>query len=131
MSFSTKFYHLIYQYISTVTYFISLNGSPYGTLIPQHGLKQDGPFSTYLFLLTFECFSRLIFQVEGKGILHSIKIDISFSTISYLINEDDLVIFTRDNVKEVTIIQLILKKYCLWFMYRVNLNKSMVYLSSN
>lgn len=44
---------------------------------------------------------------------------------------DDLVIFTRGNMKEAITIQSIQDKYCLWFGEHVNLNKSMIYLSSN
>lgn len=64
LGFSNKFHHLSHQCISKVTYSILLNGSPYGAFTPKRDLRQDDPFSPYLFLLIFEYFFRLISQAK-------------------------------------------------------------------
>lgn len=44
---------------------------------------------------------------------------------------EDLVIFTRENVKESTNIHYVIGKYCNWYRQRVNFNKSIAFISRN
>lgn len=55
------------------------------------------------------------------------KINRTSPTISHLIYTDDMVIFTRANVKEETSIHTTLEKYCNWLGQRVSFNTSMAF----
>jgi hypothetical protein len=55
--------------ISTPTFSILLNGSPYGYLSPSRGLRLGDSLSPFLFILGSKVFSRLMFKEERNGSL--------------------------------------------------------------
>jgi hypothetical protein len=53
--------------ISTPSFSILINGSPFGLFSPSRGLRQGDPLSPFLFILGSEVFSRLLFKEEAAG----------------------------------------------------------------
>lgn len=72
--FSSQWCHWIFQFISTVSFSILLNGSPYGFFRPKCGLRQGDPLSPFLFVMVTEVLMRLIKKEEDRGILHGLQI---------------------------------------------------------
>lgn len=68
--------------------------------------------------------------VEGRGLIHGIKMNRSALSISHLF-ADDLIIFSRANRQEVAVIGEILSKYSRWSGQMVGYGKFALYCSEN
>ena len=60
LDFHEKWVGLIMRCITTVSYFVLINGVAHGNIIPSRGPHQGDPLSSYLFLLCVDGFSSLI-----------------------------------------------------------------------
>ena len=60
MGFHEKWISLIMHCITTVSYFVLINGVAYSSIISTRGLRQRDPLSPYLFLLYEDGFSSFI-----------------------------------------------------------------------
>lgn len=60
--FSPQWIQWISQCMSTVSYSIMLNGSPYGFFVPSRGLRQGDPLSPFLFIIGMEVLTRIIMR---------------------------------------------------------------------
>lgn len=81
--------------MSSVSYSILLNGSPYGFFKPSRGLRQGDPLSLLLFIIGSKVFSRLLSRKESHGNLHGISIGRGVPPISHLLYANDLLIFAK------------------------------------
>lgn len=57
MGFATKWLDLVMKCISSVSYYVLVNGSTVGLIKPTRGIRQGDPISPYLFLLCVEALS--------------------------------------------------------------------------
>jgi hypothetical protein len=117
--------------ISSTSFSILLNGSPFGIFSPKRGLRQGDPLSPFLFILGVEVFSRLLFKEERNGSIKGFRIARNVSAIHHLLFADDLIIFGRASVAEVASIKLCLDKYCKWSGQLVNASKSSIHFTKN
>jgi hypothetical protein len=53
--------------IFSSSFFILINGSPFGLFSPKRGFRQGDPLSPFLLILGFEVLSRLLFREESVG----------------------------------------------------------------
>jgi hypothetical protein len=74
LGFNSTWTQWIKQCISTSSFSIMMDGSPYGNFSPSRGLRQGDPLSPFLFILGSEALSRIIFKEENSGNLHGIRI---------------------------------------------------------
>jgi hypothetical protein len=86
--------------ISTSSFTVLLNGSPFGLFSPSQGLKQGDPLPPFLFIIGSEVISHLL-----HSSLRDFKIARSCSTLNHLAFADDLVIFTQATSGEATFIK--------------------------
>jgi hypothetical protein len=117
--------------ISSASFSIILNGSPFGKFFPERGLRQGDPLSHFLFILGTEVISRLLFREEALGNIRGLKISRNAPAIHHFFFADDLLIFGKATPKEAKSIQTCLEKYCLWFGQSINPEKSSIIFSKN
>jgi len=92
--------------ISTTSFSVLLNGSPFSLFSPSRGLRQDDPLSPFLFIIGSEVISRLLYSN-----LRGFKIARSCAPLNHLLFADDLVIFTTATSSEASLIKSCLDKY--------------------
>jgi hypothetical protein len=117
--------------VSSTSFLVLINGSPFGLFTPTRGLRQGDPLSPFLFILGTKVLSRLFLQQESIGLLKGIKIARSCAPINHLLFTDDLIIFAKATSAEATVLTSCLHKYCLWSGQKVNNEKSYVLFSKN
>ena len=72
LGFSSIWVSWIRTCISTPSFSILLNGSPFGLISPGRRLRQGDPLSPFLFILGSKVFSRLMFKEGRNGSLHGL-----------------------------------------------------------
>jgi hypothetical protein len=98
--------------ISSSSFSILINGSPYGMISPARGLRQGVPFSPFLFILGSEVLSRLMLHEASLGHINGIKIGRNNPAINHLLFANDLLIFGQATISEALSIKSCLAKYC-------------------
>jgi hypothetical protein len=117
--------------VSTTSFSVLINGSPFGLFTPTQGLCQGDPLFPFLFILGTEILSRLFQQQESIGLLKGISIFKFCPPINHLLFADDLIIFAKATSSEATLITSCLHKYCSWSGQKVNNGKSFILFSKN
>jgi exonuclease III len=126
LGFHSRWINWVRLCISTSSFSVMLNGSPFGLFSPSRGLRQGDPLSPFLFIIGSEVISRLLF-----GSLRGFKIARACSPLNHLLFADDLIIFSTATSKEAATIKSCLDKYCLWSGQSVNHVKSHILFSKN
>uniref|UniRef100_A0A2N9GTN8 Reverse transcriptase domain-containing protein n=1 Tax=Fagus sylvatica TaxID=28930 RepID=A0A2N9GTN8_FAGSY len=91
---------------------------------PSRGLRQGDPLSPYLFILCQETLSRLIEKQLSERRINGVKASIGGPAITHVMYADDIILFSKTNKKETTILNQCLDTYCTWSGQIVNRNKS-------
>jgi hypothetical protein len=117
--------------VSSSSFSILINGSPFGHFTPTRGLRQGDPLSPFLFILGTEVLSRLFHHQESIGLLKGIRIAKSCPPINHLLFKDDLIIFAKATSSEATVISYCLNTYCSWSGQKINNGKSSIPFSKN
>lgn len=129
--FADKWVGWIEQCITTVSFSVMLNGSPFGFFKPGRGLRQRDPLSPFLFILGSEVLSRMLGRVENYGLFHGIKVSRRALSLSHLLFADDIMIFSRANTREVNQINIVLEEYARLSGQKINKAKSSLFCSGN
>ncbi|PKI31207.1 hypothetical protein CRG98_048402, partial [Punica granatum] len=114
LGFHPTFISWIYQCVSTSTFSILLNGSPHGHFSPSRRLRQGDPISPYLFVISMEILSRLLYRAETNGEIKGIQISRGGPQITHLMFADDLLILTKATEANIRTTKSILDKFCAW-----------------
>jgi hypothetical protein len=131
LGFNSIWINWISQCITTSSFSILLDGSPYGKFAPSRGLRQGDPLSPFLFILGSEILSRILLKEENMGGIHGIKIARWSPSISHLLFADNVMIFSKANREEATVILRSLNIYAQWSGQRINFSKSAIFYSKN
>ncbi|XP_026383344.1 uncharacterized protein LOC113278817 [Papaver somniferum] len=114
---------LINQCVSTVSYFVLLNGSPTGCFQPERGLRQGDHLSPYLYIICDEALSSYIDSLQRNGTLKGIKICKNAPEMTHLLFADDSLLFSSATTENFIIIKGYLQKYCLASGQEINFDK--------
>lgn len=88
-----------------------LNGSVYGRVEMERGIRQGDPLFPFLFILFSELLSRVLLKLEGEGKLRGVKIGRASPSISHLFFTNDILVFCRADPEEVKQIKKCLDRY--------------------
>ena len=83
MGFDFHWITLMMECISSVKYWVLLNGQPRGLIIPHRGLRQGEPLSPYLFILCTEALIENIKKAERERHLTGMKVARACPSISH------------------------------------------------
>lgn len=97
LGFDRRVVELIMRCVTSVTYSVVLNGSDFGSIIPERGIRQGDPLSPYLFLFCAEALSALFKREESRGKILGLSVCNGAPTISHLMFADDTLIFCKAN----------------------------------
>lgn len=65
--FDNKFKLVVFRCISSTNVKLFLNGSTFGHIPMERGIRQGNPISPFLFLLLMELLSRMLTKLENDG----------------------------------------------------------------
>jgi hypothetical protein len=103
MNFPLIFADLIYECITTPTFSVLVEGSPYGFINSSRGIRQGDPLSPYLFAIAMEYLTINLEMEFLKGNLSPIyQIE---PVVTHLIYADDILILTKATVQNATCIK--------------------------
>jgi hypothetical protein len=68
LGFSPIWINWIRLCITSASFSFLLNGSPFGCISPERGLRQGDPISPFLFIIGSEVLSRLLFQAKKQDL---------------------------------------------------------------
>ncbi|CAL1356487.1 unnamed protein product [Linum trigynum] len=131
LGFGDKWLKWLRSCVTTVSFYIVLNGSIHGYFHPQRGLRQGDPLSPLLFAIYTEAFSSLIENFIRNSSLHGLRIHREAPLISHLFFADNSYLFLRASSTECVRLIEILHEYEVVSGQRVNLQKSVVTFSAN
>jgi hypothetical protein len=118
-------------HISSSSFSILINGSPFGLFTLERGLRQGDPLSPFLFILGTEVLSRLLMRQESQVLLRGIKIARTCAPISHLLFANDLILFAKATSAEVITLNFCLELYSHWSGQSTNISKLSIHFSKN
>lgn len=108
MGFPTHFANLIYECISTPSFSVLINGTPYGFIESSRGLRQGDLQSPYLFAIAMEYRTINLDMEQLKGNITPIyKTE---PVITHLIYADDVLIMGKATTENANCIKHIFQK---------------------
>ena len=117
--------------ITSSSFSVLLNGSPYGFFTPERGLRQGDPLSPFLFILGSKVLSRLLIRQESHGFLSGIRIARTCAPISHLFFADDIILFAKATSVEAEVLKSVVDQYCKWSGQALNPAKCSIHFSKN
>lgn len=122
---------MIMKCVSTVSYSIIVNSSPYGRVTPSRGLRQGSPLSPYLFLLCAEGLSSLLQSAKREVRITGVPVSAGGFHLSHLFFADDNLLFCRANFVEWWNVLQVLHTYELASRQKLNNEKTSIFFSRN
>ena len=115
--------------ITTVSYFILINGEPKGLITPTRGIRQGDPLSPFLFLLCIEGLNTLIVQAAIRGDIKGFALCRSGPRLTHLLFADNSLLFCKATDQECSNILEILEVYRSCSSQQINRNKTTIFFS--
>ena len=121
----------VMQCVTTTSFSILINGSPYSFFKPKRGLRQGDLLSPFLFILAAEVLARLIEREAINNKIIGYKFAPDLMPITHIQFVDDLFIFAQANEENIGSIKACLDTFSDWSGQKVNFLKSVIIFSKN
>nr|GFA57399.1 RNA-directed DNA polymerase, eukaryota, reverse transcriptase zinc-binding domain protein [Tanacetum cinerariifolium] len=116
--------------ITTDSFSINVNGSPYGFIKGARGLRQGDPISSYLFTLVMEVLNLLMKKNTQEKSGFRFHYGCKELNITHLCFADDLMVFCYGDVKSIRIIKGTIKEFSSYSGLHPNIGKSIIFFGS-
>lgn len=97
--------------ISTVSCSALLNGQAHGFIIPERGLRQGDPLSSFLFIMCAEALVKSLNHAEATGCLQGISLDHDGPLVYHLLFADDGLLLCQASTNDSNELMCILQSY--------------------
>lgn len=131
MGFNSKVVSLFMQFVTSVRYKLCHSSTIFGNIVPDRGLLQGDPLSSYLFLICTEGFSSIMKNYERQGLLGGIKVARGAPSITHMLFADDSYIFCKADTEEAARVMGLLGMFEKASGQKINVQKSSVFFSRN
>ena len=111
------------QCVTTTSFSILINGSPFSFFKRSRGVRQGDPLSPFLFVLATEVLARLIKREVSNNKIIGYKLAPDLMPITYLQFADDLFIFAQANEENIESIKACLETFVGWLGQKVYILK--------
>ncbi|KAK9938019.1 hypothetical protein M0R45_014780 [Rubus argutus] len=127
--FCRNWVNLVMGCVTTVSFYVVLNGNAGSFLKPKRGLRQGDPLSPYLSLIISDVLSVRITKAVSEGDLQGIKLSRTCPVISHLFFADDALFFLKATLPNCWRLKSIFHEYCMASGQLINHDKSSIYFS--
>ena len=117
------------QCVTTTSFSILINGSPFSFFKPNRWVRQGDPLSPFLFFLATEVLTRLIKREVSNNKIIGYKLALDLMPITHLQFVGDLSLFAQANEENIESIKACLETFAGWSGQKVNLLKSAIIFS--
>lgn len=116
--------------VRSVNYSVLINGSLYGNISPQRGIRQGDPLSPYLFLFCAEMLTQRLHHEESKKNIKGLSISNFGSRVSHLLFDDDSFFLCQANRRNSMALAKIFSYYGIASGQNINFDKSSIIFGS-
>eukprot|EP00253_Pinus_taeda_P034089 PITA_34089 len=113
--------------VTSSSFSILVNYSPFEICIPSRGLRQGDPLYPFLFILMMEGLGRSIKQAKAKGKIKGLQLYENGQTLTHQQSMDDTMLQGVPTVKEALTYKQLLNEFGLATSMEVNLFKSKIF----
>ncbi|CAN0858391.1 LINE-1 retrotransposable element ORF2 protein [Linum grandiflorum] len=131
MGFHPRFIQWIRSCVTTVSYYVNLNGRRCGFFQPSRGLRQGDPLSPLLFAICSEVLSHLLSTAMETKTLKGIKVGRHAPPTSHLFFADGSFIFVEVNQDAIRTLKDLFLNFQLFSCQKINFGKSAIFFSQN
>ncbi|XP_062102876.1 uncharacterized protein LOC133813856 [Humulus lupulus] len=131
MGFDRKLVSLFMHCVTSARYQISHAGREFGHIIPERGLRQGDPLSSYLFIIYTEGFSALLRNYERRRMFRGIQVARGAPVLSHMFFADDTYIFCKATIEDAEHILHLLSVFESASGQKINYDKSSIFFSRN
>ncbi|KAL9691162.1 hypothetical protein QQ045_011581 [Rhodiola kirilowii] len=129
--FPRDWVELVMGIVTSVVYRVRVNDLFTNDIVPERGLRQGDPLSTYLFIICAEWLGRSLEGGRDSNRVHGIRIARDVPLVSHLFFADDRLVYLKADVDEARQLKEILNKYERLSGQKINIEKSEMVCSRN
>lgn len=126
LSFAEVVIGWIMTCVSTVSYSILVNGSPFGHITPSRGIRKGDPLSPFIFLLCSEVLSQMFKILEQANKFQGTKVARRCPSVSHLLFADDSLFLYKASLSDCQHVASLLREYEHISGHQVSLEKSSI-----
>jgi hypothetical protein len=126
VGFGYKFIQWILSCVTSANFAVLINGEPSRFFKSERGLHQGCPLSPYLFILIMEGLSLLLSKIFTNNLISGLKVSNRFKIV-HLMFLDDVLILSKVDPVEWSIIQEVLQLFCSVSGLSINSSKSSIH----